>query len=41
MIEGDLPARAKRLVKGWAKKYRKELVEMWKGREYKQLPGLE
>jgi hypothetical protein len=41
MIEGDMPARAVRLVKEWAMKYNKELLKMWKTRQYKQLPGLE
>lgn len=41
MIEGDLPPRARKLVKDWAKKYRSELAKMWKNRAYKQLPGLE
>ena len=41
MIEGNLPARAKRLVLAWARRYRKELTEMWKRQEYVQLPGLE
>ena len=41
MIEGDLPARARRLVLAWARRYRKELTEMWKRQEYVQLPGLE
>ncbi len=41
MIEGDLPARAKRLVLAWARKYRLELTEMWTRQEYVQLPGLE
>jgi hypothetical protein len=41
MIEGDLPPRARKLVKDWAKKYQGELAKMWKGRQYKQLPGLE
>ncbi len=41
MIEGDLPARAKRLVLAWARKYRQELGEMWKHQKYVQLPGLE
>lgn len=41
MIEGDLPPRARKLVKDWAKKYRDELAKMWMNREYKQLPGLE
>ncbi|MCE5266660.1 MAG: DUF4160 domain-containing protein [Planctomycetaceae bacterium] len=41
MIEGDLPSRARRLVKEWATTYREELAKMWKKREYKQLPGLQ
>ncbi len=41
MIEGDLPARAQRLVKEWAGFYQKELLEMWNRHEFKQLPGLE
>ena len=41
MIEGDLPAREKRLVIAWARKHRKELLSMWKNQEYAQLPGLE
>jgi hypothetical protein len=40
MIEGDLPPRARRLVKDWAKTYRNELATMWKKRAYKELPGL-
>ena len=41
MMEGDLPPRAKRLVLAWARRYRKELTEMWKRQDYVQLPGLE
>jgi hypothetical protein len=41
MIEGDLPARAKRLVLAWARRYCREFTEMWKRQEYVQLPGLE
>ena len=41
MIEGDLPARAQRLVKDWALLYQQELLRMWQTNEYKQLPGLE
>jgi hypothetical protein len=41
MIEGDLPLRARKMVKDWAKTYRDELAKMWKKREYKQLPGLQ
>ena len=41
MIEGDLPSRAKKLVKEWAKKYQKDLLEMWEKGQFKSLPGLE
>lgn len=41
MIEGDLPARAQRLVREWAEQYRDELRRMWETQEYKKLPGLE
>lgn len=41
MIEGDLPARAQRLVREWAEQYRDELQRMWDSQEYKKLPGLE
>jgi len=41
MIEGDLPARAQRLVREWADRYRNELLSMWQTQEYRQLPGLE
>jgi hypothetical protein len=41
LMEGDLPARAQRLVKDWASLYQKELLKMWQTNEFKQLPGLE
>lgn len=41
MIEGDLPARADRMVREWAQNYQTELLEMWKTQQFKQLPGLE
>lgn len=41
MIEGDMPARAVRMVKDWAEKYNRDLMEMWETQEYRQLPGLE
>ncbi|MHB8895080.1 MAG: DUF4160 domain-containing protein [Candidatus Geothermincolia bacterium] len=41
MIEGDMPARAMKMVKDWAKKYNSDLMEMWKTQKYRQLPGLE
>jgi hypothetical protein len=40
-MEGDLPERAERLVKEWAAQYQRELLDMWKHQEFKQLPGLE
>lgn len=41
MLEGDLPARAQRLVKEWATQYQKELRDMWNLQEFRYLPGLE
>jgi hypothetical protein len=41
MMEGDLPGRAQQLVKEWAAQYQRELLDMWKNQEFKQLPGLE
>ncbi len=41
MIEGDLPARAHRLVRDWAEQYKDELQRMWETQDYKKLPGLE
>jgi hypothetical protein len=41
MIEGDLPARAQRLVREWAERYRDELRAMWQTQEYRALPGLD
>ncbi len=41
MLEGDLPARAKRLVIEWAQNYQVELKRIWDTQEFIQLPGLE
>ena len=41
MLEGDLPARAQRLVRDWAEQYKDELQRMWETQDYKKLPGLE
>lgn len=41
MLEGDLPARAQRLVKEWAAQHQRELRDMWNQQEFRQLPGLE
>jgi len=40
MIEGDLPLRARNLVKEWAKVYQSELAVMWNAKAYIKLPGL-
>jgi uncharacterized protein DUF4160 len=41
MMEGDLPARAHKLVREWAVQYQSELLRMWQTNEFRQLPGLE
>ena len=41
MIEGDLPRRAQRLIKEWAKPYQADLQTMWESQDFRQLPGLE
>jgi len=34
MLEGDLPARAQRLVKEWSAQYQQELLKMWNSNEF-------
>jgi hypothetical protein len=41
IIEGDLPARARKLVVEWAGKYQDELKTIWQTQEFKKLPPLE
>jgi len=41
MIEGDLPARARKLVMEWAHMYREDLRLMWENQEFRTLPGLD
>jgi len=41
MLEGDLPAKALSLVREWAEKYQKELLQIWDTQEFIQLPPLE
>lgn len=41
MIEGDLPLRAQRLIREWAKQYQTELLRMWNDNELRRLPGLD
>jgi hypothetical protein len=40
-LEGDLPPRAERLVKEWAGRYQRDLLDMWNGQSFRQLPGLD
>jgi hypothetical protein len=41
MIEGDLPARAYRLVKEWYEVHKNELQDMWNNQQLQKLPPLE
>lgn len=40
MFEGDLPARAKKLVLEWAKSNQRDLLEIWNTQEFRKLPPL-
>ncbi len=40
MFEGDLPARAKKLVLEWAETNQAELLEMWDNQEFRKLAPL-
>lgn len=40
MIEGDMPVRSEKLVKEWAEKYKEELMQMWKTKDFIKLPEL-
>ena len=41
IIEGDLPARAERMVEEWGQLHQRELLDMWRTQHFRQLPGLE
>ncbi len=41
MLEGDLSNRALKLVKEWAEKYKKDLIDMWNTKVFRKLEGLE
>ena len=41
MIEGDLPARAYRLMKEWLEAHKNELQDMWQTQQIRKLPPLE
>ena len=40
MIEGDLPSKARSLVKEWASKHQEDLMEMWDTKTLKKLEPL-
>lgn len=40
MIEGDMPGRAQKLVKKWARKFQPELIKIWETQKFTKLPGL-
>lgn len=41
MTEGDLPSKAKGLIKEWAAQYQNELLKMWNEQNITKLPPLE
>ena len=41
LIEGDLPARARRLVHEWGELHKDELKRMWSSQNFNEIPGLE
>lgn len=41
MIEGELPQRAQRLVRDWARQHRTDLQEMWRTQRFQELSGLD
>jgi hypothetical protein len=41
LIEGDLPAKATKLIKEWAEMYKVDLLRMWETKDFIKLPGLE
>ena len=41
MLQGDLPNKAKSLVKEWAEKYQQELLEMWNTKQLQKLEPLD
>jgi hypothetical protein len=40
MIEGDLPARARKMVEEWGTSYKADLQAMWDSKTLKKLPPL-
>jgi len=40
MLEGDLPPRALKLIKDWAKPHKKELLEIWNSQNFKEIDPL-
>ena len=40
LLEGDLPARALKLVKEWLNVYRDELLKIWNTQHFRKIPPL-
>jgi len=40
IIEGDLPARAEKMVVEWAGEHQAELIKMWENQQFKELEPL-
>lgn len=41
MEEGDLPVKARELVREWLTQHQSELIEMWENQSIKKLPPLQ
>ncbi len=40
MLDGNLDSKTQALVKKWARKYKKDLMEIWNTQNFKKLPPL-
>ncbi len=40
MMEGDLPRRAQKMIREWARLYQNDLLSMWNTQDFNKLPGL-
>lgn len=41
VMEGDLPAKGLTMAQEWAKKYQKDLLDIWNTQNFRKLPPLE
>jgi hypothetical protein len=40
MTEGDMPARARKMIIEWASMYQDNLIKIWETHEFKKIPPL-